>query len=153
MTAEEPKASLASFVDDLQQQLLAEAALRYSKTVINHWVQPRNPGALENPDGVARITGPCGDTMEIFIRVSEGRIADASFRTDGCGTSIAAASMAVELAIGRGVAAARRIAPEDILTALEGLPPENEHCALLAANTLHAAIDDHLARESRRSTR
>lgn len=149
MTAQDRKTSLGAFVDELQQQLLAEAALRYSKKVIQHWVQPRNPGALERPDGVARITGPCGDTMEIFLRVQEGRIVDASFRTDGCGTSIAAASMAVELSLGRELDAARRITQQEILAALEGLPEENEHCALLAANTLQAALDDHLARARR----
>lgn len=82
--------------------------------------------------------------MEIFLRVQNGRIVKASFLTDGCTTSIASASMAVELATGKDVQDARRISKEDILKALDGLPKESEHCALLASNTLRAAVADYL---------
>jgi nitrogen fixation NifU-like protein len=130
---------------ELQQQLLEQAGLRYSETVIEHWFWPRNFQPMTTPDGYARITGPCGDTMEIFLRVRDGVIMDASFATDGCSTTIASASMVVTLAIDRSVLQARAIRQEEILESLGGLPEESEHCALLAANTLHAAIDDYLA--------
>jgi nitrogen fixation NifU-like protein len=135
-------------LSQIQQQLLAQARRQYSETVVDHWVHPRHPGRIERPDGHARIKGPCGDTMEICIRVDNGAIADASFVTDGCITSIASASMAVELATGKVVPRAVAISQRDILDALGGLPAESRHCALLAANTLRAAIGDYLRTRS-----
>lgn len=104
--------------------------------------QPRNYGPLERFDGHARITGPCGDTMEFWLLMREGRIAEAGFTTTGCDPSRAAGSMATELAIGKPPTEATRIEQADILAALGGLPEESEHCALLASNTLKAAIED-----------
>ena len=117
----------------------------YSETAIDHMRNPRNVGLIPNADGQARITGPCGDTMEIWLRVVDGVIERASFWTDGCGTTIAAGSMVTELAKGKRVAEAFRIAQQDVLEALGGLPDESVHCALLAANTLKEAIKDYLA--------
>ncbi len=133
------------FVEGLQRQILEEARARYSETVIDHWMHPRSFGTMERPDGHARVTGPCRDTIEIFIRVREQTVVAATFLTDGCITSIAAASMAVELATGRAVREARAISRDDILGALGGLPDESRHCALLASRTLRAAIDDYLS--------
>jgi nitrogen fixation NifU-like protein len=104
---------------------------------------PGNFGPLEPADGHARITGPCGDTMEIWIRVSEGRIAEARYTTDGCWPSIASGSAAARLAEGRTLEEAARIKQADVLDALGGLPPESQHCALLASNTLRAAVADY----------
>ncbi len=132
------------FISTVQKQVIDQALEIYSKTVVQHALFPRNHGAMESPDGYARVTGPCGDTMEIFLRVQGGRILKASFLTDGCTTSIASASMAVELATGKDVHDARKISKADILEALEGLPMESEHCALLASNTLRAAVSDYL---------
>ena len=118
---------------------------QYSQTVMDHWLHPRHPGVIENPDGRARKKGACGDLMEIFLRVSKDqRVIDASFMTDGCTTSIASGSMAVELAIGKSIQQARRITDGLILDRLGGLPEESRHCASLAADTLHAAIDNYL---------
>jgi len=117
----------------------------YSNTAIDHMRNPRNAGLITNPDGQARITGPCGDTMEIWLRVTEGIIEQATFWTDGCGTTIAAGSMATEIAKGKRVAEAFRISQQDVLEALGGLPDDSVHCALLAANTLREAVKDHLA--------
>jgi len=132
------------FISTVQKQVIDQALQIYSETVVQYALFPKNHGVLETPDGYARVTGPCGDTMEIFLRVANGTIAKASFLTDGCTTSIASASMAAEMAIGLDVHSARRISKEDILDALEGLPKESEHCALLASNTLKAAISDYL---------
>ena len=104
--------------------------------------RPRNYGPLDRFDGHARITGPCGDTMEFWLCMNEGRIAEASFTTTGCGPSRAAGSMATELAIGKPPTEAAQIEQAGILAALGGLPKESEHCALLASNTLRAAIGD-----------
>lgn len=116
----------------------------YSATVLDHIREPRNAGSMANADGHAMITGPCGDTMSVWLRVRDGLITDASFWTDGCGTTIAAGSMATELARGRRVAQALSISQQEILDALEGLPEDSVHCALLAANTLRAAVRDYL---------
>lgn len=116
----------------------------YSEMVIDHAMHPRNVGSLPQADGQATVTGPCGDTMEIWIRVENNTITEATFWTDGCGTTIAAGSMVTELAKGKRLAAALRIREEDVLEALGGLPEESAHCALLAANTLKEAIKDYL---------
>lgn len=79
-------------------QKLAKADMRkvYSETVVDHATNPRNVSSMEEANGFARITGPCGDTMEIWLRVRDNTIAEATFMTDGCGTTIAAGSMATE---------------------------------------------------------
>ena len=130
------------FVEQLQREILEQAREQYSEAVIDHWLHPRNPGGMDRPDGHARITGPCGDTMEIFLRVRDDVIEEARFVTDGCATTIVSASMAVELATGAATSQARTISQAAILEGLGGLPTESEHCALLAANTMHAAIED-----------
>jgi nitrogen fixation NifU-like protein len=139
--------NLDNLVEQIQQEVMEEARKRYSETVIDHWLNPRNPGTMEQPDGYARITGSCGDTMEIFLRVRHGKIQEANFLTDGCITSIVSGSMAVEMATGRDISSASSISAEEILQALGGLPEESEHCALLASNTLRAAVVDYLLLE------
>ncbi len=129
----------------LEELVKAEMRKVYSETAIDHAMNPRNLGDMENADGLAKVTGPCGDTMEIWLRVKNDIISGATFRTDGCGTSLASGSMVTELAKGKSIAEAQRLSQQDVLTALGGLPEESQHCALLAANTLKAAIKDYLA--------
>ena len=117
----------------------------YSEIVIDHASNPRNVGMKEDADGFARITGPCGDTMEIWLKVRNDIIAEATFMTDGCGTTIVAGSMVTELARGKSAGQALAIGQQDVLNALSGLPEESQHCALLAANTLREAIKDYVA--------
>jgi nitrogen fixation protein NifU and related proteins len=114
--------------------------------VPDHAQNPRNHGALEDFNGHARITGPCGDTMEFWISALNDKIEQIGFTTTGCGTSHAAGSMATCLAKGKGVKNTLNLQQKDILDALGGLPKENEHCALLAANTLKAACEDYFER-------
>lgn len=117
----------------------------YSDTVIDHCLNPRNQGEIPNPDGYAKITGPCGDTMAIWLRVKDNTITDARFWTDGCGPTIASASMATELAIGKSVPDVLQLNQAKILDGLEGLPEESHHCALLTSNTLKAAVRDYIS--------
>jgi nitrogen fixation NifU-like protein len=131
--------------DELQEMVLADARKIYSETVIDHFMHPRNLGVLPDDDGYAKIAGPCGDTMEIWIKVRQGTITKAHFRTDGCGTSIASGSMVTVLSIGKTLAEAQQTSQQTVLEALDGLPEDSQHCALLAANTLKAAILDYLA--------
>lgn len=120
--------------------------LVWSPTVIDHALRPRNLGALRLFNGHARITGPCGDTMEFWLLVRGQRVEHVSFVTDGCGPSHACGSMATCLANGRHIREAAVIVQQAILDALGGLPEAVEHCALLAARALKAACDDYLLR-------
>jgi len=121
--------------------------LAISPTVLDHAQAPRNRGPLVAFDGHARITGPCGDTMEFWVLARQGMVERASFITDGCGPSLASGSMATCLAQGKRLDQVAAVGQREILEALGGLPAEFEHCALLAASTLKAACEDAAARE------
>ena len=129
----------------LEQSVMDDMRKGYSPETIDHFLNPRNLGEIPAPDGLGRIAGPCGDTMEIYLKVKDGKVMNASFWTDGCGPSIASGSMVTEMAKEKSVLEAQRITQQDILDALGGLPEESVHCALLAANTLKEAIKDYLA--------
>jgi len=135
---------MTSSWEQFEELIKAEMRKVYSEAAIDHSMNPRNLGNMEDADGFARVTGPCGDTMEMWLKINNDIIARASFMTDGCGTSIASGSMVSELAKGKSVSEARRISQQDVLDALGGLPEENEHCALLAADTLKEAIKGYL---------
>jgi nitrogen fixation NifU-like protein len=130
---------------ELEQSVMEDMKRVYSEKTIDHFLNPRNLGEMPMPDGFARVTGPCGDTMEIYLKVKDGKVTNASFWTDGCGPSIASGSMITELAKRTDISETQRIGQNDVLTALGGLPEESEHCALLAANTLKEAIKNYLA--------
>lgn len=136
---------MTSESDDLERLVMEDMRGSYTEVVIDHALHPRNVGSMPNADGFASVTGPCGDTMEIWLRLKDNRVAEATFRTDGCGTSIAAGSMVTELANGRSIAEVLRVSQQDVLNALGGLPEESIHCALLAANALKEATKDYLA--------
>lgn len=118
----------------------------YTLTAVDHAMEPRNLGRMDGADGYACFTGPCGDTMEIWVKARGGRLERASFCTDGCGSTIACGSMVTEMARGLGLHQASRIGQEDVLERLGGLPEESEHCALLAATTLKMAIEELMER-------
>ncbi|MFC2039352.1 iron-sulfur cluster assembly scaffold protein [Chloroflexota bacterium] len=135
---------MASEFDELQEHVIADMRSTYTETMIDHAMNPRNIGSIDDADGFASVTGPCGDTMEIWLRVRDDAIKDVAFWTDGCGTTIAAGSMVTELAKDKIVRDALRVGQQDVLDALGGLPEESVHCALLAANTLRRAVKDYL---------
>lgn len=123
-----------------------------TEATAGHALNPRNYGRLSRYDGWARITGPCGDTMEFWIQVKEDRVERCTFITDGCGPSLASGSVATELAIGRAIVEVAAIGRQDILSALGGLPTEVKHCALLAADTLRSACRDFIQRDREAAT-
>ena len=131
--------------DKFQELVRDEIRKVYSETIIDHAMNPRNVGNIDAADGYASVTGPCGDTMDVWLNVKDDTIVNATFMTDGCSTTIAAGSMITELSKGKSVSQALRISQEDVLSALDGLPEESKHCSLLAANTLKAAVKDYLA--------
>lgn len=130
---------------ELEESVMQDMRKAYSEEAIDHFLNPRNLGQIESPDGFGRVTGPCGDTMEIYLRVNGDRITNATFLTDGCGPSIASGSMATELIKGKSIVEAQNISQDNILNALGGLPEESQHCALLAANALKETVRDYLA--------
>ena len=136
---------MTSSWEQFEELIKAEMRKIYSETAIDHSMNPRNLGDMENADGFARVTGSCGDTMKMWLRVDKDTIAKASFLTNGCGTSIASGSMVTEIAKGKSVSEAQKISQQNVLGALGGLPKESEHCALLAADTLKEAIRDYQA--------
>lgn len=125
---------------ELQRQVDEDMAKVYSPRVLDLWQNPQNAGSLDYPDGYGQITGPCGDTMQVWIRVRDGTITEARFWTDGCGTSIVCGSVVTIMARGRTLDEAHAIDQEKVLAELGGLPEEDAHCALLASETLRQAI-------------
>ncbi len=117
------------------------AQVGYTKKVMDHFMNPRNVGVIEDNDGYGKVGNPvCGDVMEIFIKVEDEIITDIKFRTFGCGSAIATSSMVTELATGMNVDEALKITRNDVANELDGLPPLKMHCSNLAADALHAAI-------------
>jgi nitrogen fixation protein NifU and related proteins len=113
----------------------------YSEKFKNEFMMPENIGTIENPDSYVSITGPCGDTIEIYLVVRDGKISDIRFMTDGCGATITCASYVTRTVRGKSLEVALRIKPEDVNEYFEGLPEEHKHCAKLAVMTLTAAIE------------
>ncbi len=127
------------------------ANVGYSKKVMEHFMNPRNVGVIENPDGYGKVGNPvCGDVMEIYIKVKDDIITDIKFRTFGCGSAIATSSMVTELAKGKHVDEAVKITRGDVASELEGLPPQKMHCSNLAADALHEAIKDYKNRRQQK---
>jgi nitrogen fixation NifU-like protein len=116
-----------------------------SKKVIDHFTNPRNVGELRAADGLGRVSIPCGDSMQICLRVNQDQILEARFMTDGCGPVIACGSATTELVKGRTISEAMALNEDDIMIALGGLPDSETHCATLAVNALKRALTDYLA--------
>ncbi|MFC2093125.1 iron-sulfur cluster assembly scaffold protein [Bacteroidota bacterium] len=132
------------FVNDLQEQIIEQARKKYSETVIDHWQNPRNFKKLEDSDGYAKVTGPCGDTMEMFIKIKDKKISECGFQTDGCGTTIVCGSVTTELALNKTfMQVITDVNADEVLKQLGGLPPDNAHCAKLATETLERALIDY----------
>jgi len=116
----------------------------YSDKVMDHFTHPRNTGEIPNADGVGTVGNPtCGDLMTMYIRVKNKRIEDIKFKTFGCGAAIATSSMTTELAKGKTIDEAMKISRASVAESLGGLPKVKMHCSNLAADALHAAIEDY----------
>jgi nitrogen fixation NifU-like protein len=125
----------------------------YSEKVMDHFRSPRNVGEIENPDGVGKVGNPvCGDIMELYIKVKDGVITDAKFKTFGCGAAIATSSMVTELVKNKTVKEALKISNRAVAEALGGLPPIKMHCSVLAEEALKRALDDYKQRSARESS-
>lgn len=116
----------------------------YSAKVMDHFANPRNVGDMPDADGVGTEGNPtCGDVMQIFIKVKDGKIVDAKFKTFGCGAAIAVSSMITELVKGKTLEEALAISKETVANELGGLPAQKMHCSNLGADALRKAIEDY----------
>jgi len=120
----------------------------YSQKVMEHFMNPRNVGEIENPDGIGEEGNPvCGDMMTFYIKVKDNRLEDVKFKTFGCGAAIAVSSMVSEMAKGKTLEEAMKITPQSVANELEGLPKNKFHCSNLGAQALHKAIEDYLSKQ------
>lgn len=117
----------------------------YSEKVMDHFMNPRNVGEIENADGVGTVgNAKCGDIMRIYLDIDDNQVVqDAKFKTFGCGAAVATSSMATELVKGKTVKEALEVTNKAVMEALDGLPPIKVHCSLLAEQAIHAALWDY----------
>lgn len=123
---------------------------QYSDTVMDHFMNPRNVGEIEDADGVGEVGNPvCGDMMTFYIKVGDDdRLEDVKFKTFGCGAAIAVSSMVSEMAKGKTLDEALRISRGDVAEQLGGLPENKMHCSNLGADALHIAIEDYKSKKT-----
>ena len=116
----------------------------YTEQVMDHFMNPRNVGEIENASGVGMVgNAKCGDIMKIFIKVEDNVIVDVKFKTFGCGAAIATSSRATEMVMGKTIDEALQITNKMVMESLGGLPAAKEHCSVLAEEALQAAIKDY----------
>jgi nitrogen fixation NifU-like protein len=124
---------------------MSETYTLYNQTVMDHFMNPRNMGDLKDADGVGEVgAAACGDIMKISLKIKDGKIEDARFKTFGCGSAIASSSMATELIKGRSIEEAMTFSNQEVVNALGGLPPVKIHCSVLAEEALKAALEDYM---------
>ena len=116
----------------------------YSDKVMDHFMNPRNVGCIEDADGIGEIgNAKCGDIMKIYLKIENDIIVDAKFETFGCGSAIASSSMATELIMGKPVAQALELTNKAVVEALDGLPAHKVHCSVLAEEAIKNALKDY----------
>lgn len=117
----------------------------YSAKVMDHFMNPRNMGEIEDADAVGTVGNPaCGDVMRLYLKIKDHVIVDAKFKTFGCGAAIATSSMATEMLIGKTIEEAKAITNQAVADALDGLPPIKMHCSVLAQEGIEAAVNEYL---------
>jgi len=111
---------------------------------VQFWLGPYNEGVIDQPDGHARVIGPCGDTMEISLRIQGDKIIESRFRVNGCAVSRACASIAAAMAKGKDLEEAWDIDEKKIAKSLPVPPVDHQHCAILARDTLRQALENYI---------
>lgn len=119
----------------------------YSEKVMDHFMNPRNVGEIEDANGVGQVGNPkCGDIMKMYLKIENNIIVDAKFKTFGCAAAVATSSMATELVKGKTIDEALEITNKVVAESLDGLPPVKMHCSNLAEEAIRAAIGDYKRR-------
>ena len=122
----------------------------YSEKVMDHFMNPRNVGEIEDADGIGEVGNPvCGDMMTFYIKVDDNHLSNVKFKTFGCGAAIAVSSMVSEMAIGKTLEEAREITPRSVAKELDGLPKNKFHCSNLGAQALNKAVDNYLEKQGK----
>jgi len=145
------KDELDIFVDELQETIFDEAKEAYGERGFHRWRNPKYCGRMPDCDTSARVTGECGDTIEIYLKFKDNRVKNASYFTDGCASSSLSGSFAAELAIGKTVDELTDITGDAVLEAIGRLPDEDNHCAFLAAETLQEALRVYMIQETNKA--
>jgi nitrogen fixation NifU-like protein len=118
--------------------------MEYSEKVMDHFMNPRNVGELEDASGIGTVGNvQCGDIMRVFLKIENDVITDASFKTFGCGAAVATSSMATEMVKGKTISEVMTITNAAVMKALDGLPAVKAHCSVLAEEAVHAALWDY----------
>ncbi|MEA5039143.1 MAG: Fe-S cluster assembly scaffold protein NifU [Clostridiaceae bacterium] len=119
----------------------------YSEKVMDHFMNPRNVGVIEDADGVGEVgNAKCGDIMRIYLKIKDDKIEDVKFSTFGCGSAIASSSMATELIKGKPLSDALTLTNKAVAEALDGLPAHKMHCSVLAEEAIRAAVKNYYDR-------
>ena len=126
---------------DSVQEMLSGSG--YSDKAIEYYLNRPKMGSLPDANQVSELTGPCGDTMKIYLKLDNGRIEDAKIQVLGCPGAVASAMVAMELATGKTIEEAHNIRDRDIFRVLEALPDQKQHCVRLAVKTLQKALDEY----------
>ena len=116
----------------------------YSEKVMDHFMNPRNVGAIENASGIGEVgNAKCGDIMKIYLKIENDIIEDVKFETFGCGSAIASSSMATEMIMGKSIHEALELTNKAVAEALDGLPAHKMHCSVLAEEAIKNALKDY----------
>ena len=120
----------------------------YSEKVMDHFMNPRNVGELQDANGVGEVgNAQCGDIMKMYLKINGNTIEDVKFKTFGCGAAIATSSMATELIKGKTIDDALKLTNKAVMEALDGLPPVKVHCSVLAEQAIKSALSDYYRRQ------
>jgi nitrogen fixation NifU-like protein len=141
-----PPVQPVTFFDDmsraeLEQEIARRTSNRFSTKALRAALFPQHLGAMDQPDGYACAQGYCGDLMSFYLRIENGHIPEITFTTDGCDATIASGETLASIVTGMSLEEAERVTSDDVLTVLDGLPPNHVHCAQLAVETLREAIE------------
>jgi nitrogen fixation NifU-like protein len=125
----------------------------YSDKVMDHFSNPRNMGEIADANAIADVGNPaCGDMMRLFLKIENGKIVDAKFKTFGCGAAIASSSMLTEIIKGMTVEEALSVTNQRVVDALDGLPPVKRHCSVMAEEALIGALKEYKAKQGGEAT-
>ena len=120
----------------------------YSEKVMDHFLNPRNVGVIEDADGIGEVgNAKCGDIMKIYLKIEDGIVKDVKFETFGCGSAIASSSMATELIKGKQLEEVKELTNKAVTEALDGLPAHKLHCSVLAEEAIQNALEDYYSKQ------